>query len=1126
MRKLFFILMAVLASTLSVMAQNRTYHGTVVDAANDEPLIGATVTPIGGGQGVATDIEGKFVLSVPANVKQIKVSYVGYTAGTATLKDNMVVRLSSTSENLDDLVVVAYGTQKKSSITGAISTVDAATIEKRPISSVTSALEGTTPGITTTANYGAPGESSTVQIRGIGTVNGSNTPLIVVDGVPYPGSISEINPEDVQSMSVLKDAASAALYGNRAANGVILITTKKSKSDRTQINFKTTQGWYNRAIKDYKTTNTNQWMNAAFQDMLSTYVNTQGVSRDDVSGMSGARDYVRQNFVDGYSYINIFDASNTSLFDANGNFVNASIQGGYEDDLDWFDAAERTGYRGEYYLSASGATEKSDYFFSLGYLSEDGYMRDSDFRRINGRAAINVQPVKWIKTGLTMSVSNSKQSSSLNGIGDGNNSNNNPFLSCRVVAPIYAVHQHNPFTGEYILDGNGNKLYNLGYVKDVELYNPATGNNEYIDYLQVNNRTLERNVVYESVANSDKTVKNTMNSTAYVDVLIPYGFTFTLKGNLATRNSENTFMGSAEIGDYVSKNGQLNKTIYNYKNWTFMQNLRWNQSYGDHYIEVLLGHENYSYMYDYTYNSKTNEAFTNIPALSNYSEMTSVSGYKRRYRTESYLARVQYGFDNRYNFEASFRRDASSRFAKKSRWGNFGSVGANWVFTNEDFMREHTWITNGKLRGDWGLVGQDAGAGYYESYALYTSTTQNSQSAYYISSNAATDLKWETGESWGIGIEGRLFNRWNLSVEYYNKLNKDLLFNVYAPVSQGSTATTNTASNSSFYSVTMKNMGTIANRGIEINTSVDIFNNKDWDINLAANLSTLKNKVISLPEQNKDGIDNTTQYIAEGKSRYEFYTRTFRGVDLATGQSLYDLDFNKYHIVATDGQIIGGTKDATGAYTSEATNKYVYINGKYYSTDYTQAERTFKGHAMPSVYGSFTPTIRWKDFNFSMMVYYSLGGQVYDSPYASLMSASGAPRNFHEDILNSWIEIPSFLLNADGSVNLDYTGADRISTSINPEISSATSAHNNAASDRWLLSADYWQIKNINVSYTIPRKITSRWGMDIVRLSFAAENVYTHTKRQGINPMMAMSGYLYNYAVPARVFTFGINVNL
>lgn len=1138
MKKLFFIMMAVLACAFGMTAQTRTVKGIVLEAATDEPLIGATVMPIGGGQGVATDIDGRFTLTVPSNVTKARITYVGYNPATVDLKEDMKIYLTSSASNLDDVVVVAYGQQKKSSLTGAVTQVNAETIEKRPVTSVTAALEGVTPGLTTTANYGAPGESSTIQIRGIGTVNGSNTPLYVVDGVPYPGSIADINPDDVQSISILKDAASAALYGNRAANGVILITTKKAKGDKLQLTFKTTQGWYNRGMKDYETTNVNQWMNVAYQDMLSTYIDTEGIARTDAEKMAGAHKYVRENFVDGFSYINIFDAADDALFDSNGNFLNHNILSGYADDLDWFDQAERTGYRGEYYLSGAGASDKSDYFFSLGYLSEDGYMTDSNFRRLNGRAVVNLNPVKWLRTGLTLSGTHSKQSSSLNGVGDGNNSVNNPFLSCRTMAPIYAVHAHNPFTGEYLYDLEGNKIWNMGHLERIDLYNPSIGETEHYDNLVVNNRTLDRHVIYESIANSDKTIRNILNATAYADLILPYGFTASVKGNMLTRNSERTFMGSAAIGDYVGKNGQLNKTIYNYKNWTFQQQLHWNKTYGVSTIDVLLGHENYSYQYDYTYDSKTSQAFPNVPALSNYSKFNSVEGYKTRYRTESYLARVQFNYDERYNIEASFRRDGSSRFAKEVRWGNFGSVGANWVFTNEEFLKGVEWLTFGKLRADWGQVGQDAGADYYAYMALYENTTHNAKPAYYINNYAAPKLKWETGESWGIAVEARLFDRWNISVEYYDKRNKDLLFNVYSPVSMGTTATTNDYSNQSWDSVNMMNLGTIVNRGVEISTDVDIFSNKDWNINLAANISTLQNKVTKLPEANKDGIDNTTQFIVEGKSRYEFYTRTYRGVDLATGQALYDLDFDKYHIVASDGQIIGGVNqlDPSGKpvydengkpiLSSVATKDYVYIDGQYYSTNYSQAKRSFKGHAMPSLFGSFTPSIRFKDFALSAMIYYSVGGKIYDNPYRNLMVANGNPGNHHVDALKSWTSVPAFLLNADGTANTAYTGADRISHDVLPEFSSATSTHNNAASDRWLISANYWQIKNINFSYTLPRRLTKSWGLDMVRLSFSAENVYTFTKRDGINPMMSMSGYNYNYMVPARVFTFGLNVNI
>ena len=226
MRKLFLILMTLMVCTWTLSAQTHTYHGTVLDAANNEPLIGATVMPVGGGQGTAADVDGKFTLTVPANVTQATITYVGYKEQTVKLQNNMVVYLTSTSSNLDDVVVVAYGTANKESLTGSVAMVGTKEIEDRPVTSVTAALEGNAPGVQVNNSTGTPGSAPTIRIRGFNSINGSNTPLYVVDGIPFEGTIADLNPQDIESMSVLKDAASSALYGNRGANGVILITTK------------------------------------------------------------------------------------------------------------------------------------------------------------------------------------------------------------------------------------------------------------------------------------------------------------------------------------------------------------------------------------------------------------------------------------------------------------------------------------------------------------------------------------------------------------------------------------------------------------------------------------------------------------------------------------------------------------------------------------------------------------------------------------------------------------------------------------------------------------------------------------------------------------------------------------
>lgn len=1146
MRKLFFIIMAVLACTASALAQNRTYKGVVLDAANDDPLIGASVVPVGGGQPVITDENGHFTLRVPANVKQIKVSYIGYTTTTAPLKDNVTVYLQSSAENLDDLVVVAYGTQKKSSITGAIATVDAEEIAKRPVSSVTAALEGTTPGITVTGNYGSPGESPTILIRGIGTVNGSTAPLYVVDGVPFGGNISDLNPDDIESMSVLKDAASAALYGNRASNGVILITTKRQKGDKMTLTFSTNQGWYERALPEYDRTDIAQYMAAEYKNMANAYLySNPDIDRSDKAAI---HEHVTGSIFTDRLYANYFTERDASkLFTQDGELVsNWAILPQVAGDLNWFDQATRKGYRQEYVLNGQGATARSDYYFSVSYLGENGYMKDSNFQRLTGRGVININPVNWIRAGLNISASHQKYQNTSNGVGEGSSSFNNPFYFCRYIAPVYPVHKHYTETGSFYNAGGDLMSVNAGdWVLD-EAGEHVYDNGYYITYdedgnaTQVNtrNQNTDRNIILESQLNRQNTIRNTMNSIGYVDFILPYGFTATLKANINTRNSEYVAYGSAVIGDSVARGGSLKKTVNNYKDWLFMQQIHWNKTYGDNNIQVLLGHENYSYKRDYTYIVKDKEAFPNLYALDNFSVMNSIDGYRSRYRTESYLGRVQWNYKGIYNFEASVRRDGTSRFASQTRWGTFGSVGANWNFSEEDFLKELTWLDRGKLRADWGQVGNDAGSGYYAYYALFNSDTQAQLPAYYLSQNAAEDLKWETSESWGVALETRMFNRWNLTLEYFDKRNKDLIFDVYAPISAGPTST------SSAISTTTQNLGTISNHGIEISTDVDVFRNKDWRINVGANMTWLKNTIVSLPAQNKKigliaanpsmqpprGISDGTRFITEGKSRYEWYTYHWAGVDMMDGNSLYDANLVNYHVTLEDGTILGGAYEVDDEghqvigddgkpvriSTELPEGEYKVINGKYYTNKTTYAQKYFKGSSMPSVYGSFSGNFSWKDLSLSILFSYSLGGKIYDSVYSSLMSAGSKPANYHVDILNSWDGVPA---------GMTEDSPNRINSDINPQINYLDD-YSNGTSDRWLTSRDYLCLKNINLTYSIPSKITRPWGLQRVSLSFSAENIHTWGARRGMNPMMFISGGQSNYLVPARVYTFGLKLNI
>ena len=1031
------------------------------------------------------------------NNKKYKIPFL--LATTLLLGGGQALAQSSTTieKELDDVVIqVAYGSAKKSTLTGAVSQIESTDIEKRPATSITSALEGTVAGVQVNNTFGQPGSSPSIIIRGFGTVNGGNgAPLYIIDGVAFGGNPSDLDANDIESISVLKDAASCALYGNRASNGVVLITTKKGKGEKMHFNLNIKQGSYALGMKDYKTLNANQFMEASWMSLR----NARMTSKGEDAATAGA--FANEHLISDELYLSIYEnqvssipgASRTGLFDENGKLLpTVTMQAGYADDLDWIDQATRTGYRQEYNLSGSQATEKSDYYFSLGYLDEKGYLKNSGFDRLNGRVNLNFRPNRWIKAGINLSGSHQNIDYTT---GDNTLSLTNIFYTGRFMAPIYPVHLHDA-SGNYLLDSYGNKQYDTGS------YTDADGNN-----VTTRMQYPGKNTIWENELNKNRTVRNTGEAIAYMDVNFLNDFTFTVKGDLNLRSDKNTTYYNSSVGDGLAANGRLQKREYSYKNYTFQQQLKWAHTFGDHTLSVLLGHENYSLNYDYTYLVKSNEALVGSTNLTNFATMEQEQGYTMRYRTESYLGRVRYNYLDRYNVEASFRRDGSSRFAKGSRWGTFGSIGANWIVSKETFMKNLSWVNFLKLRADWGQVGNDAGASYNAYKSLYSSAlTYQGNPAYIMTQIGNDQLKWETGESWGIGVEARLFNRWNLNMEYFDRKNKDLLFNVYNPLSAGST-------NLKDYSSTItQNLGTIANRGFEISTDVDIFRNKDWRVNLSANATFIKNKVTQLPEQNKDGIIDGEYKIEEGKSRFEFYTYTYVGVDQMTGKALYKADLENYKVLGgEDGkQVIAGNPEGT-----DISKEVVCINGNYYVNAITHALKEYHGSAMPTVYGSFCPTVSYKSITFSALFTYSLGGKVYDDIYRQLMTTTTTPHNYHEDIMKSWNGVPE---------GMTEDSPHRIWANGVPQINSNESSDNNAISSRWLTSANYLVLKNLYLSYDLPKEWTRAIYMEGIRVNLSCENVFTSTKRRGMNPQQSINGYQYNYLMTPRVFTIGIDV--
>ena len=1090
------------------MAQTRTYHGTVVDAANGEPLVGATIQPIGGGQGAAADIDGNFTITVPSGVKKAKVSYVGYNPQTVDLADKMLVKLTSSDTALENLVVVAYGTSTKESLTGSVAVVGAKEIEDRPVTSVTAALEGNAPGVQVNNAVGYPGSAPQIRIRGFNSISGSNDPLYVVDGVPYEGSIADLNPADIESMSVLKDAASSALYGNRGANGVILITTKKAKKQgKVDVTLQVRQGMYNRGLPFYDRMDANEYM----QTMFTALVNGMQSQRPGITKEEAIANYREQFFTMAQS--NIYGVPATELFDENGQWTGKNPLPGY-DDLDWWKAVSRSGYRQEYTMNAAAATERFNIFASIGYLKENGYMLQTDFERFVGRLNANFQPVKYFAAGVNLNASysenqlgiTSKSSESLT---------NNPF-AVTTKAPIFPYYAHDPETGEVLRDETGAPIWNTASY--------------------VGNRG--ENVAWTMRLDDKGLSAVVVDATAYGTVYIPYGFELTVRGNIhRDKTTQFTYMNNKTGAADGLVNGRLSNSTGSYNSHTFMQTLTWNQDYGLNHVDLLLDHENYQYSSDVYSVTNTNQLLPGILALSNFANNESTSQSIGSERTESYLGRVRYNYDNKYFGEFSLRRDGSSSFEKSIRWGNFWSVGGSWVVSREKFMNNLTWVDYLKLRAAYGSVGNDASAGAYAYYNLYEMIKYGTANSLIPVQLASDNLKWEATRTFDIALEGNLFDRFNFSVGYFNKRNTDLIFSVGKPLSGG------TISDSGYNPSILSNIGTMQNIGWELQFGVDILRTKDLLWNFSIDATFMKNKIIKLPDMQ----DQPANRWFIGKSIYEMYYSDWIGVDQITGQSLYEIDPNSpTFLVYQNGQPTQNEAAFLQYLEGAASENSLYVVGegadrRYFTTTPSYATPKLWGTSLPTVYGSFGTNLSWKGINLGLLFTYSLGGKLYDSNYASLMSVGTEPGAAHRDLFKSWTGAP------EGSVphttgTIDYVTTNSAGQEVTyqfpatffnysdvdpdgiPQLNSYNTANNNGGGSRFLTSASYLVFKNLNISYDFPKRWTDALLLQGINLGFSVDNLFTIAKRKGINPQYGWNGSQGQYYVPARVFSFQLSV--
>ena len=969
------------------------------------------------------------------------------------IKANLSIILKSDSEQLDEVMVVAYGTAKKASFTGSASVIDNKKIENRPVANVTKALEGSTTGLLTTSGSGQPGEGASVSIRGFGSVNSSSNPLYVVDGIPYSGGISDIAPADIESMTILKDASAGALYGARGANGVIIITTKKGVSGKTKVNYKGTIGFSSRALKRYDTVGQRDFVQLSYEALRnnaiaggSSWSDAETTAKAGLSALGGEQYNPFKNYTWG------------TIIGDDG-LVKADAVSAYDED--WMDEITNNGaFRHEHQLSFTGGSEKTRMMFSLGYLDEDGVLKTTEFSRYNARLNIDTEVNNWIKAGINASFSETESNNSMY---DGT-SYANVWYTAQFMSPIYPVYTKN-LDGTDALDSDGNRQLDFGASR------PRMSNfNSIATLTDDKTKTTNDNLSsrFTTTIGSDSDEAGWLKG---LKLNINFGFDYRSRNNMTYYNMYH--------GNQASANGLIEKKNARMMSYTFNQLLTYARSFGKHNFDIMVGHENYDYKYEYLSAAKSN-LVDGILELRPGTTMKDADSYTDVYRIESYMSRLNYNYDDKYYFSASWRTDGSSRFQKDNRWGNFWSVGANWRVSQENFMKDLTWINNLSVKASYGVQGNDDllktdyrfdtgssvyASNYYVWQGLYNLSWSNGNNVGgIISSLENKNVSWEKNGNLNFGIEGRFFDRINLSLEYYYRKTTDMLLNYPMALSTG-------------FDGYNANVGNMRNCGLEVSLGVDVINHNDWKWNVTLMGSTTKNKVLKLTSQSPE-IVTGVRVVKEGLPINTFYMAKSAGVDPATGSQLY---------------WVYDEKDENG----NPVNEYI-------SSDYSKAatSKYYLGSRIPDLYGSIGTNLSWKGIDLSILATYSIGGKIYDSTLAGLMNPTYVGDTFSELSLRRWQQ-PG-----------DITDVPRI------EIGGKYTT-----TDRYLVDASYLSIKNVSLGYTLPSNIVKKAGLNSLRLSLSCDNVYMFNHLNGLDPQYNFSGATdYTYS-PTRTFAFGIDVN-
>ena len=943
-RKLMLLLACLFVGIGLVTAQTQTVTGVVISEEDGQPVIGASVRVENTQLGAITDVDGKFqIANVPSSAKTLVVSYIGLQTQTVTIKPNLRITMKSDSEVLDEVMVVAYGTAKKSSFTGSASTIDNKKLESRPITNVTKGLEGQATGVLTTSGSGQPGESASIVIRGYGSINASSSPLYVVDGIPYNGTLSSINPADIESMTILKDASAGALYGARGANGVVMITTKQGKEGKTNVTWRSTVGWSSRALDEYDMVDQKEFVQLTYEALRNGYIFQNGYSWAD--GEAAARASL-SNTLGGELYNPFKNYTWDEIINPETGMVQADAVSAWNEN--WMDALQKdNAFRHEHQLSLSGGTEKTKYMFSLGYVNEDGILVTTGFQRYNARANITSTVTDWFKANLNTALTHSM----MNFSDYSGSSVSNVWYSAQFISPLFPM---------YIKDMDGNNV--LGENGQPQLdYGEGGRPGSYNDYNPLGGLVDDKADVRNDVAS----LRTGMTFGSDNDNFGVFkGLKLNINFGMDYRNlSQKSYMNMYH-GNQATAGGLLMKYNTRMQSYTFNQLLTWSRSFGLHNFDVLAGHEFYAYEYQYLSAGKTN-LVDGILELRPGTTLYNADSYTDNYRIESWLGRFNYNYDEKYYFDASFRTDGSSRFYKDNRWGTFWSVGGNWRVSKEAFMEDVEWVNNLSVKVSYGQQGNDDLGSYYAWQSLYNLSWSNSaQIGGMVSTLENKKVTWEKNNNFNVGFEASLFDsRLSINAEYYNKKTTDMLLSYPMATSTG-------------FNGYNANVGDMRNSGFEFEIKGTPIKTNDFTWNISWMGSTVKNKVLKLTAESPEIISGIYS-IKEGQEINTFYMAKSAGVDPATGAQLYwvyDKDEN--------GNIIN--ERISSDYSKAANSKY------------------YLGSRIPTLYGSLATDFSWKGFDLNILTTYSIGGKIYDSLYAGSMNNMYYNSGWNKHAMRRW----------------------------------------------------------------------------------------------------------------------------